>query len=560
MPVAPWRMGNRKMAKADVEPVTLFKRLLEIRGLLFHVLASFVLAAPLFAGEYIYLAPQKYVYPYPMDGSIGVLGYLRGGEPGTPVTIKIALELPDGNVTWLNPALEFHPEEKAVLEDFPFVHVPVANLFEISQDMVYTGTQGEGTGLEEFMPGKYVLRAELTGEGLTDSSGEEFWIVPQEFVPQIGDIPRPVILGLEPPYGDTGDLITIRGRGLRGHESLVDPGLIGPDNIQVFVGDVPQSIESMDESGTLISFRVGEGTKSGMVTVHLTIPYWLETNETGDQSAIPQVLELESTPWPFYMRPVIEGVEPYEFHQGESITITGENFSAAPRANAVFINGIPAPVEDGDNTTLKVTVPEGTGTDSPPVRIEVVANGLRSLPFVLEFEPPVIEEVLPAVIRSGDTVTIGGMNFSAAQGGNEVYFNGVRGQILEATNTTITAVAPGGMGSGSHWVTIEVKAHGMKSAPYSSGLTVPVVYYAYPGRVLPGGSITIVGTGFGEDVEKVRVFLDAFPLTITSVSESVLTATVPQRLSHGRYKLVVRVWDEDVRAIKDVYVEVLPEW
>ena len=89
------------------------------------------------AGRQIYLTPEKLVYPYPLDASMTIMGYLREVPAGTPVNISVSLALPDGNVTWLNPDMEFHVTQANILTQFPFVAVPVAKLFETDGSKIF---------------------------------------------------------------------------------------------------------------------------------------------------------------------------------------------------------------------------------------------------------------------------------------------------------------------------------------------------------------------------------------------------------------------------------------
>ena len=129
--------------------------------------------APVRAGILIYLTPEKLVYPFPLDGEIQIMGYLREVAAGTPVDIEVSLELPDGTMTYLDPALEFHPLQTDLLYQFPFVAVPTAELFPLDGSMVFesgaadpeTEAGGEGTTFRRcdgFQRGRLFYRGRRT--------------------------------------------------------------------------------------------------------------------------------------------------------------------------------------------------------------------------------------------------------------------------------------------------------------------------------------------------------------------------------------------------------------
>lgn len=67
--------------------------------------------------------------------------------------------------------------------------------------------------------------------------------------------------------------------------------------------------------------------------------------------------------------PQIQSVSPSPLQEGQSATITGENFKASPAENTVFVDGVQATVTSASATTLQIKVPQ---YDCLPARDAVV--------------------------------------------------------------------------------------------------------------------------------------------------------------------------------------------
>ena len=369
------------------------------------LLISFaIFARAAFCGMNIYLGPDRLVYPYPLSEPVTVSGYLRNIPTGTSVDVEVSLELPDGGLTYLDPSLEFHPERALVLQGFPFTAVPLEALFELDPERIFTGTSGQGTALTELGPGRYVMRASLSGGGVSDSSEVEFFIVPAELLPSIAETPRPVIEALEPPYGAPGDLITIKGRNLKGDPSLVDPALVQDLQVRAVVGGREAELVGIAEDGSNVTVRLGAGTSTGVCYVEILIPYWDENSTITGLEPVPRVVAWRSNLFPFYARPVVYSIEPEEAVPGSQLVITGANFGGDTATNRVFFSGVPGTVTEATNSSLTVIVPELTPGGS--YELLVVSNGVEGEPIPIQASGVRLLNWYPRRIVQGDALTI----------------------------------------------------------------------------------------------------------------------------------------------------------
>ncbi|MFC2124113.1 FG-GAP-like repeat-containing protein, partial [Bacteroidota bacterium] len=74
--------------------------------------------------------------------------------------------------------------------------------------------------------------------------------------------------------------------------------------------------------------------------------------------------------------------------------------------------------------------------------IYTIFNVLDTIPDEIEEETPILFLVDPAYVDNGDTVTIGGMNFSIDQNDLNVFFDGSEAEILKSTEEEIQVIVP----------------------------------------------------------------------------------------------------------------------
>lgn len=420
------------------------------------------------AGNRIYLTTEKLVYAFPLKEDVQVMGYLREVAAGTPVDIAVSLMLPDNTVVYLTPALEFHSTYTYVLNKFPFVAVPITRLFPINGTVVFklgavnpkTGAASESK-IGDMPAGRYVLKATLSGAGVSDSSEEAFWIVGADLLPSIAETPRPIIDGVTPPYADVGQEVTITGRNLRGKPGLVDASLIDNFQINVRLADKEVPVVAMDEQGNWLRIQIPADAVSGNLVVSLTLPYWDESTSQGHLS-IPRVAVWSSNAFPFFLPPKGIGIDPSSAMPGESVTITGLNFNENPLANQVYFNEVPGTVTAATATSLTVTVP---AVSSPYAWVQVVSNGIRGNGLAMSLKHPVISNYYPRKLMPGQVLTISGINFSATLEENAVFLGPQSLKVISATTTELQAETNAALMPGRWPLVVQVKnAMSMNSA------------------------------------------------------------------------------------------------
>jgi RHS repeat-associated protein len=214
---------------------------------------------------------------------------------------------------------------------------------------------------------------------------------------------------------------------------------------------------------------------------------------------------------------------------GTQITINGTGFQPMQRNSTLAFNGITATVSSWSDTQIVATVP-ASATTGPLV---VTVNGAPSTGVSFEVPHPYITAITPAEAPANGTITITGTGFGATEsyspdGVSTVYtgfinFNGVLSLAQFWSDTSIITTVPSNATSGSITITkYDATSNGVsltiEGAPTVSGLAPTV------GAV--NGSVVVSGSGFGASQSNSTVTFSDVPATVSSWSDTQITAVV----------------------------------
>ena len=134
---------------------------------------------------------------------------------------------------------------------------------------------------------------------------------------------------------------------------------------------------------------------------------------------------------------------------GSKVIVYGTGFSAAPGSNSVSFAGTAATVTAATKTQLHVTVPSGASTGT----VSVTAPGgsaSSAAPFtvVSAAQLPSISGFSPAIADPGTAITVTGSNFAATAAENVAAIGQVRGQLSNASASSLSLDVPAGATSG----------------------------------------------------------------------------------------------------------------
>lgn len=292
--------------------------------------------------------------------------------------------------------------------------------------------------------------------------------------------PTPLISSFAPVAGGQGTIVMIKG--------------VNFSDVQdVSFGGVPAAIFSVI-SDTLIRAVVANGASG---TVRVRTPY-----AGGARNA-----------FTFYYPPDITSFTPTSGAAGDTITITGTQFTATTN---VLFGGIPAAsfsvISDtqikavlGKGTSGKITVYSGGGVDS--------LDGFKTVPVISSFTPQ------RGTTASVITITGTGLDLvtSVSVGGVPV-----RSFVIDSV-TGITAV----IGAGNTGSVKVANANGEFSLPGFTFILPPVITNVSTYKASAGSTVTITGTNFSSTPAGNIVYFGAMRGTVTAASATSLSVTVP---------------------------------
>jgi hypothetical protein len=160
-------------------------------------------------------------------------------------------------------------------------------------------------------------------------------------------------------------------------------------------------------------------------------------------------------PTPVTNKPTIESLLPLQGLAGDTVTVTGVNYSTTPRDNTFQFNGITARVLNSTATSVTIIAPVST---TGVVTLKILNSDLVTGPNFTYLQTAKVSSFAPAAGKIGDTILIKGSNFSATPAENVVKFKGILATVFASTATQISAVVPVGAATGAITVTVKGRA------------------------------------------------------------------------------------------------------
>jgi N-acetylneuraminic acid mutarotase len=138
--------------------------------------------------------------------------------------------------------------------------------------------------------------------------------------------------------------------------------------------------------------------------------------------------------------PELVSVTPNSAVCGDTVLISGKNFSFTPNNNSVWFDDTEAVVISSTADVLVVKVPPAV---EKPVKVSVKVSGSGSV-NMLDFtmKQPVLSSITPLTGTFGDVVTLTGTNFSIEPMFAKVYFNDSPAEIIEMSRTSYKVKVP----------------------------------------------------------------------------------------------------------------------
>lgn len=318
--------------------------------------------------------------------------------------------------------------------------------------------------------------------------------------------PPPAISSISPSSGAAGTVVSIFGNGF---DDL-------PANNIVRFNGVPATVNT--SNCCFLSVVVPLGASTGNLTV-----------QVGSITTFNPVIFAVPAP-------TITNFTPTLGTTGESITITGTNFSPVQAINVVQFNGTVATVTASSSTSITVTVPSGATTGPITVTVDGrTATSGSNFTFVF---PPTISSFSPGSGPPGTTVTITGANFDPVTANNTVRINGALMTVTSSTATSIVADIPGSAISGL--ITVTVMGYTATTITNFQVITpAPTITGFSPATGPVGTTVTITGTNFNLVPVNNIVRFGAVGATVSSVTATTMQVNVPAGATYNPISLTI---------------------
>lgn len=147
--------------------------------------------------------------------------------------------------------------------------------------------------------------------------------------------------------------------------------------------------------------------------------------------------------------PSVTGISPNKLTPGAAIAVMGNNFSTDPAANDVMIGGHEAHCLSATRNKLIVQVPEYVDKANSEVTVSVAGMEAGTLMASADVMPAVTS-LSASWVAPGSQFTIYGTGFSPAAQSNVVYIGPLKAEVVSASATSITVIAPVDFG-GEPW-------------------------------------------------------------------------------------------------------------
>jgi hypothetical protein len=304
---------------------------------------------------------------------------------------------------------------------------------------------------------------------------------------------------ISPANGGEGMLIRISGAGF---SSLSGPA-------QVYINNKLATVTSAKDTLLVAEVPVGAGTGPVKVVVN-------------GKEAAGQTFKFQS----------VTAIKPLTGGKGTRVRISGSGFDGVLTGNYVEFNGKAAlVVKAGEDYVIAIAPEEvSTGPLSVTVNKQKVVGPVFNVVAL-----PVITNVTPLSGPAGTLMTINGSTFSAILEENKVTINGVNVPLKTATSTKITLAIPGGTGSGKIVLSVNDQ---LVQGPEFKDQSLGISKLSTDGG-LPGGRVTITGTGFSTTASQNQVTFNGTPATVVSATATSLVVIVPEGFTSGPLKVAV---------------------
>ena len=238
--------------------------------------------------------------------------------------------------------------------------------------------------------------------------------------------------------------------------------------------------------------------------------------------------------------PTITSIIPTDVYYGDTLSISGTNFSTVNGNNLIKTGGIRPPAVFTSDSLLKVVVQDSLAVSEFNVSVSVAGNIAESAQTI-SFKAPQINSLSKNEVVYGDTVELYGRYFGYRKELNTVKVNGLEVEPIETDSTKIRLVLPVTEKTFSISVTNSVN-----QTATSNELTTldPVLVSLTPDEGFYGDQVEIQGENFGHIKEIIEVYFNDKKAIVVESSNESAVLVVPSNIENPvSMKMVVQEYE-----------------
>ena len=233
--------------------------------------------------------------------------------------------------------------------------------------------------------------------------------------------------------------------------------------------------------------------------------------------------------------PVVDSFSPLIATWGDTITISGSNFSLIPFDNHIAFSDIEALCVSATSKELKTIIPQALDMSNVPLTVTVFNHQATGTdPFKLT--PPKVTSFSPSSGRVKTSVTLLGENY---EGSTTVYFNDAKAIVTSVSSTQLSVEVPPGLSSGH--VTILADVCAQKASAPETFLSVPLTVTEFtPLSATFDEIVAVKGSGFSAIASENKVSFGEVEAIVMEATADELKVKVPRTLEKSKTKIVVK--------------------
>lgn len=139
--------------------------------------------------------------------------------------------------------------------------------------------------------------------------------------------------------------------------------------------------------------------------------------------------------------PLLTDFNPKKGRWGDTIMISGSNFSYKKENNKVLLGQLKGNVISSTDTTISIIIPSKRNAEIVEITVSILGNKVVSQEK-FTYLVPELRNVEPLSGTFGDTIHFHGENFNTIISFNSIQFNSLPAQIIDVSSTLIRVIVP----------------------------------------------------------------------------------------------------------------------